>query len=83
MYVSSGRKIEGHCGQVAISSSLTVALICGKIDLKINGSMVKCCVANTTLGVIGSCRSMTSILWNKREIVTTQNNDFIDITDEI
>ena len=85
MYVSTGRKIEDHCGQVAIISGLTVALICGKIDLKINGSVVKCCVANTTLGVLGSCCSIniTSILWNKRETVTTQNNDFIDITDEI
>lgn len=83
MYVSSGRKIEGHCGQVALSSSLTVVLICGKIDLKINGSVVKCCVANTTLGVIGSCCCITIILWNKRETVTTQNNDFINITDEI
>lgn len=78
MYVSTGRKIEGHCGQVAISSGLTVALICGKIDLKINGSVVKCCVASTTPGVIGSCCSITSILWNKRETVTTQNNDFTD-----
>ena len=62
---------------------MTVALIYGKIDLKINGSVVKCCVANTTLGVIGSCCCITSILWNKRETVTTQNNDFINITDEI
>ena len=41
MYGSSGRKIEDHCRQVAISSGLTVALVCGKIDLKINGSVVK------------------------------------------
>lgn len=70
---------------MAINSSWTVALICGKIDLKINGSVVKimlCCHIQL-LGSLAPVAVLQVFCGKKRETVTTQNNDFRNITNEI